>query len=47
MSPTTPGTDELVARATKPAAEALRLHPFYRGKLQVHMDEWEVFPRVR
>lgn len=33
--PPTPGTDELLARATKPAEEALRLHPFYRGKLQV------------
>ncbi len=36
MKPTpAPGTDELLARATKPAEEALRLHPFYRGKLQV------------
>ncbi len=25
--------DELLARAQKPAAEALRLHPFYRGKI--------------
>jgi len=32
---TTPGTDELLARAEKPAEDALRLHPFYRGKLQV------------
>ena len=35
MKPTAPGTDELLARANKPAEEALRLHPFYRGKLQV------------
>ncbi|MBI1963720.1 MAG: NADP-dependent malic enzyme, partial [Candidatus Rokubacteria bacterium] len=27
-------TDALLARATKPAEEALRLHPFYRGKIQ-------------
>ena len=26
--------DELLARAREPAAEALRLHPFYRGKVQ-------------
>lgn len=26
--------DELLARARKPAADALRLHPFYRGKVQ-------------
>ena len=27
--------DEQLARAAKPAAEALRLHPFYRGKVQM------------
>ncbi len=27
--------EELVARANKPAEEALRLHPFYRGKIQM------------
>jgi malate dehydrogenase (oxaloacetate-decarboxylating) len=27
-------TDELLARAQKPAEDALRLHPFYRGKMQ-------------
>jgi len=27
--------DELLARAQKPAEEALRLHPFYRGKVQI------------
>ncbi len=27
--------DELLAKAKKPAEEALRLHPFYRGKVQV------------
>lgn len=26
---------ELLARAQKPAEEALRLHPYYRGKLEV------------
>jgi len=26
--------EELLARAARPAAEALRLHPFYRGKIQ-------------
>jgi malate dehydrogenase (oxaloacetate-decarboxylating) len=35
VDPTTPGTDELLARARKPAEEALRLHAFYRGKLQI------------
>jgi malate dehydrogenase (oxaloacetate-decarboxylating) len=28
------GKDELLARATRPSEEALRLHPFYRGKIQ-------------
>jgi malate dehydrogenase (oxaloacetate-decarboxylating) len=27
--------EELVAKARKPAADALRLHPFYRGKIQI------------
>ncbi len=26
--------EELLARANKPSADALRLHPFYRGKMQ-------------
>jgi len=28
-------TDELLAKAGEPAAEALRLHPYYRGKVQM------------
>ena len=27
--------DELMAKANKPAEEAMRLHPFYRGKVEV------------
>ncbi|MFC1960565.1 NADP-dependent malic enzyme [Chloroflexota bacterium] len=27
-------TEELLAKAEKPAADAMRLHPFYRGKIQ-------------
>ena len=27
--------EELLARAKKPSADALRLHPFYKGKIQV------------
>ena len=27
--------DELLAKAKKPAADALGLHPFYKGKVQV------------
>ncbi len=27
-------TEELLAKAKKPAADAMRLHPFYRGKIQ-------------
>jgi malate dehydrogenase (oxaloacetate-decarboxylating) len=27
-------TDELLAKATKPSSDALRLHPFYRGKIE-------------
>jgi malate dehydrogenase (oxaloacetate-decarboxylating) len=30
-----PTPDELLAQAQKPTAEALRLHPFYRGKVQL------------
>jgi malate dehydrogenase (oxaloacetate-decarboxylating) len=30
-----PTPDELLARAEKPTAESLRLHPFYRGKVQI------------
>ena len=34
MSTPQPSKDELLARAGKPGEEALRLHPFYRGKMQ-------------
>jgi len=30
-----PIDQELLARAKKPAEDALRLHPFYKGKVQV------------
>jgi malate dehydrogenase (oxaloacetate-decarboxylating) len=30
-----PSREELLARAKKPAEDAMRLHPFYRGKVQV------------
>jgi malate dehydrogenase (oxaloacetate-decarboxylating) len=30
-----PTRNELLARAARPAEEALRLHPFYRGKVQI------------
>lgn len=30
-----PTPEELLAKARKPAEEALRLHPFYRGKVQI------------
>jgi malate dehydrogenase (oxaloacetate-decarboxylating) len=30
----TPTTEELLAKAKKPAEDALKLHPFYRGKIQ-------------
>lgn len=30
-----PNIEELLAKAAKPAEQALRLHPFYRGKVQV------------
>jgi malate dehydrogenase (oxaloacetate-decarboxylating) len=30
-----PTPEELLAKAQKPAAEAMRLHPFYKGKVQV------------
>jgi malate dehydrogenase (oxaloacetate-decarboxylating) len=29
-----PSKEELIARAAKPSEDALRLHPFYRGKMQ-------------
>jgi len=31
----TPSREELLAKAEKPSREALRLHPFYKGKIQV------------
>ena len=34
MSRPQPGRDELLARAGRPSDEAMRLHPFYRGKMQ-------------
>ncbi len=34
MTTERPTRDELLARAKKPAEDALRLHPFYRGKIQ-------------
>ena len=27
--------DELLAKARKPAEDAMKLHPFYRGKVQI------------
>jgi malate dehydrogenase (oxaloacetate-decarboxylating) len=27
--------EELLARAKKPAQDAMRLHPFYRGKIEI------------
>ena len=30
-----PNVEELLARAAKPSRDAMRMHPFYRGKLQV------------
>jgi malate dehydrogenase (oxaloacetate-decarboxylating) len=30
-----PRSEDLLAKAQKPAADALRLHPFYRGKIQM------------
>ena len=35
MKPTTPGPEQRLAQTSKPAEDALRLHPFYRGKMQV------------
>ncbi len=32
---TTPSVEELIAQARKPAEDALRLHPVYRGKLEM------------
>jgi malate dehydrogenase (oxaloacetate-decarboxylating) len=29
--------DELLAKAKKPAADAMRLHPFYKGKIEVNL----------
>lgn len=26
--------DQLIAKATKPASDAMRLHPFYKGKVE-------------
>ena len=34
MTPERPDTNALLARAKKPSENALRLHPFYRGKMQ-------------
>jgi malate dehydrogenase (oxaloacetate-decarboxylating) len=34
MSPTRLSRDELLARAKQPSDDAMRLHPFYRGKMQ-------------
>lgn len=33
--PTVPNREELLARARKPGEDALRLHPLYRGKMQM------------
>ena len=30
-----PNVEELLAKATQPSADAMRLHPFYRGKVEV------------
>jgi malate dehydrogenase (oxaloacetate-decarboxylating) len=30
----TPNVDELLAKAQKPSADAMKLHPFYRGKME-------------
>jgi malate dehydrogenase (oxaloacetate-decarboxylating) len=30
----TPGIEELLAKAQQPSADAMRLHPFYRGKIE-------------
>ena len=29
-----PNIQELLAKAKQPAADAMRLHPFYRGKME-------------
>lgn len=34
-TPSAPTLAELLAQAARPAAEALRLHPFYKGKVQM------------
>ncbi|MGA2111145.1 MAG: NADP-dependent malic enzyme [Anaerolineales bacterium] len=31
----TPGVEEMLAKAKQPSADAMRLHPFYRGKVEV------------
>jgi len=31
----TPNVEQLLARAQQPAADALKLHPFYRGKIEI------------
>jgi len=35
MKPPPPGPQQRLAQTSKPAEDALRLHPFYRGKMQV------------
>ncbi len=35
MSHHTPSVEELLAKAQKPSADAMQLHPFYRGKVEV------------
>lgn len=35
MSQHTPSVEELLAKAQKPSADAMQLHPFYRGKVEV------------
>ena len=34
MEEKTPTVEELLAAANRPAQESMRLHPFYRGKVQ-------------
>jgi hypothetical protein len=34
MTSARPDKEELLARARRPSEDALRLHPFYRGKIQ-------------
>jgi hypothetical protein len=46
-----PTTEELLTKAKKPAADAMRLHPFYRGKVQTalraRVDGFEDFAVCR